>query len=258
MKKIFVYICLFILVSCFSGCSHNPAKSKELSYEEELAAEKATKDSLRLVNHKRINDSLMIYDKGRIVDSIYLGMTQSEYYKYMKILRDKVDGTIEIAGINFDFDNFENYDSDDFARGFSPGNKFQFGSDNKLHVFGLKTEFEVSIRINEADQSKNQVNDPGEKYIKDLVDFFSKKYGEPDSIINDRRETCHILDADYILWIYSTRVIEICPKIGEISIRFFEPSYYKELREREEMLKSKFRRANEETHEKRQKYGDQL
>lgn len=239
MNNRFLFIiCLSILVSWFCACTQQPAQSMKDYYEEK----QAIKDSLRIVDHKRINDSLLINDKGRIVDSIYLGMSQNEYNKYIKILRDKVDDQIEIAGINFDFDN----------------SSMDFGSDNKLHVFGLKTEFDVSARINLADQSKNQVNDPGEEYVQNLVKFFSKKYGEPDSIINDRRETCHILDADHILWIYSTRVIEICPKLGEISIKFFDPNYYKEQREKEELLKSLYRKAKDESHEKRQKYGDQL
>jgi len=204
--KIKFNLLLIMILFALSIISCKPSSSKsEWELDEERQAEwRIIEDSLRLEDHKRINDSLIMHDKGYLTDNIYLGMEKSKFDNVM----NKVHGRIEVAGVKLDFDT----------------HSMNFGSDNKLHVFSLKTKYDVHWN-----EDTTLIIDQSQDYVDNLVEFFSKKYGEPDSTLNDEREFCKIEFAYYILWLYSTRIIEISNPYGaeELSVKIFDPAYYK-------------------------------
>ena len=203
--KIKFNLLLIMILFALSIISCKPSSSKsEWELDEERQAEwRIIEDSLRLEDHKRINDSLIMHDKGYLTDDIYLGMAKSKFDN----VKNKAHGRIEVAGVKLNIDT----------------HSMNFGSDNKLHVFSLKTKYDVYLN-----EDTTMIIDQSQDYTDNLVEFFSKEFGEPDSILDEDRERCDIMVAYYILWFYSTRIIEISNPYGaeELTVKIFDPAYY--------------------------------
>lgn len=236
--KTFIF---FVLVLCISACNLGQKKSNYESFEERWAKELAIEDSINNAVHKRIDDSLIVNDKGLVLDSIFLGMPKKNFKKKFDELKSKTNNKISINGVDFWLNDLE----------------MDFGRDNILHIFCLSKTYEIGGYIDTKNPSNTRVYDESKDFKKKLYEHFSKKYGEP-QILKDNKK-CHIDDANLLSWVFSTRRIDvILSSRNMIYLKISDTSYYNRQKEIQDSLDNLYHQRIKESHEVSEKYGSQL
>lgn len=223
------------------ACNNGAKKSSWELLEEDLAKENARIDSINMVYHKRIDDSLRVYDKGIIIDSIHFGMSRQEFDKAFKTLKTKVNNRISINGVEFWLSDID----------------MDFGKDNQLHIFALEKTYVSEVSINSGDMSKTRVYDESKEIKKKLYEHFTLKYGEP--IILKNNKSCHIDDAELLSWIFSTRRIDL--KLLRRNLILFsisETEYYNRQKEISDSLENVYQQNLKKAHDISEEYGSQI
>lgn len=241
MYKYLIFI-LLLSISFFS-CNSTSTKTQEDPFDDEVIdIDKLIGDSLKKSRHQEINDSLIACDKDRIVGDLYLRMPKDSVWGAMEKLIDKENHEIEIAGLDF----------------LIYGNSMVFDNDNKLVLFSVKTSLDIYVNLNYNDPSKTRVIDPTKEYIKKITNYMSKKYGSPDSILNEKGKECNIINAKYVFWNFTTRRIEILSKDGDLFINIVDPHYYTKEKELADSININKQRKEQLQRNIKKEYGRQL
>lgn len=237
IKLFFIIFSIF----CIYSCNSKPSKSSWELAEEERAKEKVHEDSVQFALHKQIDDSLLTYDKGLILDSIYLGMPKKDFKYFFNSLKSKVRNKISINGVEFWLSDLN----------------MDFGKDDRLHIFHLEKTYVSEVSINTNDVSKTRVYDESIEIKNNLYKHFSKKYGQP-AILKDGK-TCHINDADHISWVFSTRRIDIFLEYGNmIILKISDTNYYNRKKEIQDSLDNVYKQSLKKAQDTSEKYGNQI
>lgn len=143
MKKILIALALIVPIISVVSCQHKTSERNEI-----------VSQNIDSIRHARINDSINNLDTIRILNSLFMGMTQSQFDSLKEFATPKV----EIENIVFDKITASQFHG-------------------KIHNINFKGEQDFNYLLDMEELAKCILN--GEKSFDAVVETLSAKYGKP-------------------------------------------------------------------------------